>query len=419
MTHCRCARLLPAVLVVTAALACGADDNVREQNHYQSETRNSAAYNAFLAGWQLLLKRTPEDAVKAIAQFRKAIEIDPGYRRAYAAMAQVYWDNSRDTKFNKLTGEIQMASSVYANDITAWELLQNVGDAPLSPAHALKARMLQRQRRFDEAMREARQAVVLGPDDPTAYDALIENLIYAGELEEAMRLIDESMKHDPPLLAEKLYLKSLAYFVNGSLTSALSAIEQARANNPNQIRYASIHAATLAELGRAEKAKAVFEEYRSGLINFDTLNWTIFYWPFQDTENAERLLASLRKAGLIGSINHYYKISLQNRLQSHQIKSLLANKIMIGADYGPTGSWEEFRVTRDRNAQIVDQDILTYFREGETRIANDLLCDPWYAFGDFCVALYRNPDGTSEQRDEYIFFTLNGIFRFSVFDRAK
>jgi hypothetical protein len=92
---------------------------------------------------------------------------------------------------------------------------------------------------------------------------------------------------------------------------------------------------------------------------------------------------------------------------------------MIGADYGPAGSWEEFQVTRDQNAQIVDQDILTYFREGKTRVTNNLLCDPWYAFGNYCVAIFRNPDGTPEQRNEYIFFTLDGIFIFSVFDSAS
>ncbi len=419
MRRLRLIRLVPGALVLTFSFACVAQENVWDKYQNQAETHELAAYSAFQKGWAFLLRKTPEDAIEAIALFTKAIELDPDYSRAYAALAQIYWDNSRDARFNELTGEIQMASSIYANDTTAWELLQKASDKPLSQAHALTARILQRQRRFDEAMREARQAVALGPNDPTAYDALIENLIYAGKLEEAIRLIDESIVLDPGLPGEKLYLKGMAYYMAGSLTEALSAIERARTHNPKQIRYASIHAATLAELGQAVEAKAAFEEYRSGLINFDRLNWTTFYWPFEDIKNTERVTKGLRKAGLIDSTHHYYTVSPQNRLRSDQIKALLANKIMIGADYGPAGSWEEFQVTRDQNAQIVDQDILTYFREGKTRVRNDLLCDPWYAFGDYCVAIYRNPDGTPEQKDEYIFFTMDGIFTFSVFESAN
>jgi len=382
---------------------------------------NVAAYDTFLKGWAYLLRKTPEDAVQAIAFFKQALELDPNYSRAYAGLAQTYWNNSLNAKFHQLTGGLGVGTLVDWNDLTAWEFLQKAGDKPLSQARALAARMLQRQRRFDEAMREARQAVALGPSDPTAYDALIENLIYAGEVEEAIRLVDRSIRLDPSFPGEKLFLKGLAYYTMGRLEEALSSIERARTHNPKRTRYAAIQAATLAELGRAEEAKAAFEEYRSGLTIFATLNWTMFYWPFEDVKSAERLAKGLLKAGMIDSTRHYYVVSPQNRLRSDQIKALLANKTMIGADRSPYGSEGEFEVTRDQNAQVVSQDFVTYFREGttKTRVKNDLLCDPWQAFGDYCVAIYRNPDGTPEQKDEYIFFTLVGVFTFSVFDSAS
>ena len=412
-------RLVQGALILTLSLACVAQENIGDEYQKQAETHDLAAYDAFRKGWGHLLKKTPEDATKAIALFRKAVELDPNYSRAYAALAQAYWDNSRDAQFNKLTGEIQMASSVYANDTMAWEFLQKAGKQPLSQAYALKARMLQRQRRFDEAMRDARKAVAFGPNDPTAYDALIENLIYAGELEEAIRLIDKSIGLAPSLPGEKLFLKSMAYYMAERLTEALSTVKRARTYNPHQFRYAAIQAAILADLGRVAEAKVAFEEYRAGLINFERLNWTMFYWPFGDLKNAERLAKSLLKAGLVDSTHHYYAVSPEKRLQTEQIIVLLANRTMIGADYGPAGSWEEFQVGRDEDVQIVSQDILTYFRDGPTRVKNNLLCDPWYEFGEYCVAIYPNPDGTPEQKNEYIFFTLDGIFTFSVFDSAN
>ena len=67
-------------------------------------TNNIAAYDVFLRGWEHLLRKSPEDAVKAIALFEQALKLDPNYSRAYAALAQTYWDNSLDPKFNTLMG---------------------------------------------------------------------------------------------------------------------------------------------------------------------------------------------------------------------------------------------------------------------------------------------------------------------------
>jgi TolB-like protein/class 3 adenylate cyclase len=153
------------------------------------DTSNVAAYDAFLKGWAHLLKKTSEDAVKAIAFFEQALELDPNYSGAYAALAQTYSDYSSDKKFNAIVDPpmgSSYAPSGYMTYLNAWKFLQKARSKPSSQTHALTARMLQRQRRFDEAMQEAKQAVELGPNNPTAYDALIENLIYAGEAEEAL-----------------------------------------------------------------------------------------------------------------------------------------------------------------------------------------------------------------------------------------
>ncbi|MFQ5936468.1 MAG: tetratricopeptide repeat protein [Acidiferrobacterales bacterium] len=380
-----------------------------------------AAHDAFSKGWAHLLRKTPEDAAQAIAFFERALQLDPYYSRVYAATAQAYWDNSLNVKFSRLMGLLvgKDDTAVYASDVIAWDFLQKARSEPSSQAHALAARMLQRQRRFDEAMQEARQAIALGPNDPTAYDVLIENLIYAGAAEEALKLVDGSIRLDPSLPGEKLFLKGTAYYTMGRLEEALSHIERARTHNPKQIRYSVIKAAALAELGRVEEAEMVIKEYLSGLTTITTVNWTMFIWPFKDSGTAQRLAKGLLAAGLKDSAHHYYAVAQQNRLTSAQIRELLSAKTMMGLERGYGGLEEEFEVSRNQDVQIVDQAFLTYFRDGETRIENDLLCDPWWEFGDYCVAIYRNPDGTPEQKDEYIFFTLAGIFTFSVFDAVS
>ena len=385
------------------------------------DTSNIAAYDAFLKGWALLLRKTPEDGLQAIGFFEKAIELDPGYSRAYAAMAQIYWDYNLDTRFNIITKNLAGSTLVDSYGIMAWEFLSEAGDHPSSQAHALVSRMLQRQRRFDEAMKEARKAVRLGPSDPTAYDALIENLIYAGETGEAVRLVDESIRLDPNLPGEKLFLKSFAYYMQGRLKEAHGLIERARRHNPKRTRYAAVQAAILIRQDRVAEAKAAFEEYSAGLTVFDSVNWIMFRWPFQSGSDAERFAKDLVEAGAIEPVRAYYAVSRQHRLSGAEIVTLLANRTVIVVDRSPHGSHSDFQMTRDENLQIVDQEYLTYFYPGSdrSRIQGDLLCDPWWEIGDYCVAIYSNPDGTPDQRDEYIFFTLTGPFTFSVIEKVS
>jgi TolB-like protein/DNA-binding winged helix-turn-helix (wHTH) protein/Flp pilus assembly protein TadD len=381
------------------------------------DTSDIAAYDAFLKGWAHLLRKTPEDAVRAIAAFEQALRLDADYDRAYAALAQTYWDYSTDPEFNVLVGPPMSASTHvgYTGFISAWKFLQQGHSMPSSQAHALSARMLQRQRRFDEAMKAARQAVELGPNDPIAYDVLIENLIYSGQTEEAIKLADESIRLDPHLPGEKLFLKGLAYYTEGRSEEARASISRARSHNPKQTRYAAIQAAAFAELGETERASDALEDYLSGLTTYTTLDWIMFYWPYRKLESAERLAQNLIEAGVSSSPWQYYMIGPQDRLRGDEIESLLANRTMIAVDKSYYGG-DEFRATRDRNLQIVNQDFLTYFDEGTSRIENDLLCDPWRPFGNYCVAVYRNPRGTPATKDEYVFFTLMNIFAFTVKD---
>lgn len=276
--------------------------------------------------------------------------------------------------------------------------------------------MLLRQRRFGEAAREANRAISLGPSDPKAHDALIESYIYAGAIDKAIETIDDSIGLDPDLPGEKLYLKGLAYYATGNLGKAISFIDRARIHNPKQTRYAAVKAAAAAELDRATDARAALDEYLSGWATYTTLNWIMVRLPFQDATISKRLADGLIKAGIPSPDETHFLVSTQDRLTGDEIKNLLAGKKMIGIDRSAAGMEEEFEVTRDGAGQITSQGFINYFRAGETRIENDLLCDPWWQYDNFCVAVYRNPDGSIAMKNEYVFYTLIGAFTFSVFE---
>lgn len=399
-------------IVEALRIRLNSGENVTVAERY---TTNIAAYDAFLRGWDRLSRKTPEDAVAAIDSFSHSLKLDPGYSRAYAALAQVYWDNAASLEFNILIDTLGAdLIGGYIGETIAWNYLQKGLDRASSQAHALMAHMLQRQRRFDGAIEEARRAVAIGPSNPSAYDALIEILIYSNQVREALTLADSTIRLDPARPGEKLFLKGMAHYVAGNLSEALTFIERARAHNTGQYRYAAVQAASLAELGRIEEAKTILEHYRSGNVSYTTVAWTMLNWPFADPVVASRFADALVKAGLQTSSDRYYTVAATDRLTDSEIKPLVAGMTMLGIDRGPIGLEDTFEVTRDDNAQIIRQGFLTYFTDGESRIENDLLCDPWWDFGQYCVAVYRNPGGTSKNRDEFVFFTLTGVFTFSV-----
>src|SRR5262249_42102350 len=51
---------------------------------------NIAAKEAFERGWNLYLRFSLKDSFEAVRHFEKAIELDPEYGRAYAALSLVY-----------------------------------------------------------------------------------------------------------------------------------------------------------------------------------------------------------------------------------------------------------------------------------------------------------------------------------------
>lgn len=264
-------------------------------------------------------------------------------------------------------------------------------------------------------MDESERAVALGPSDPAAWDTLVEALIYTGRSERAIRIVDETVGLDPNQPGEKLFLKGLAYYSMNDAGKALPFVRRARRHNPEKRRYAAVEAAILAELGRAEEARAALQVYLSGWATYTSLDWIMMRWPFQDPDVARRLAGGIARAGLPGFEKLHYLVAERDRLDDEEIRTLVSGKTMIGLDRGPGGLEDEFEVTRDAAAQIVEQSFLTYFRPGETRIENDLLCDPWWQYEEFCVAVYRNRLGSREERSEYVFFTLYGMFTFSVF----
>ncbi len=282
---------------IVAALAVKLTASEQEQAALK-ETNSADAYDAFLKGWEHYRRRTPPDFAKAVGYFKQAVELDPQYGRAYAALAIVYWKSwlwtvkTDPTMSLPWTRTLKIAI-VYAPD-RADEYLRKAMQNPTALAHRVASEMRLQNRRFDAAIAEAESAIVKSPSDPEGYVAMGEALIFGGQPEKAVQFVERAMQLDPHA-AVNLYLLGLAAFSKGRLDNAVTLFERALKRSPFNRSWNTPLAAAYAHIGRDREAQVALGNFGGGLLSV----WNMLdTWPFKDVQVADRFGTGLVKAGM-------------------------------------------------------------------------------------------------------------------------
>jgi len=256
-------------------------------------TDNEAAYDAFLQGRAHYVRRTPEDFAKAVHYYEKAIELDPSYGRAYAALALTYWE-SQHHFWNQ-----SLDVSWYGARFRAEKYLQTAMKNPTALSHQVASKLHVDQHEYEEAIAEAQRAIALDPNDSDSYLAMAYALIHAGKPEEALDFVEKAMRLDPYYPAYYLFVLGLAHFSMERFEEAATLFERALKRNP--IDYVPlIHlAAAYGHLGRGQEAAAAVTELNKAHPGI-TLGFmgAPFMLKYKDRVDNDRLLDGLRKAGL-------------------------------------------------------------------------------------------------------------------------
>ena len=231
----------------------------------QAPTEDVEAYNYYLKGRQLFHAFTRSYLLLAKEMFAKAVEIDPGFARAYAGMA---------SSISRLWGMYNVptdAEELLAITDKALEL-----DPNLSEAHAARGEALANSDRRDEAAAAFERALEL---DPNSFDA---SLSYArfcvteGKLEKSIELYTRALEIQPddcqaPLLLQIVY-RSLGRNEEAESYGrlGLKRAEEQLKLHPENSRPAQLGAVTLASLGDRERALKWLERVK--LIDPDDNN---------------------------------------------------------------------------------------------------------------------------------------------------
>ena len=401
---------------IVTALAVKLTDEEKEVA-VQRGTRNVAAYEEFLKGWEHYLRRfTSDDLAKAVQYFKKATDLDPNYGRAYAALALTYWIGSSVG----IAGRGLRVPWAEAR-LLARKYLKEAMKNPTSISHLVNSQFYLFQRQHEVAISEIERALVLDPNNPLCNSFMGSALLYSGRPREAVDFINRALRLDPHNPARSLGLLGGAQFCMGNLEEAANIVEKRIRLNPELTGSAAWMVVAYGLLGRKEEARAAWNIYTKGRNwymkgenSMPQIQGIMYYFPFKDRALADRFAEGLGRTGVKGQPTGYFPAYRENQLNGQEIKSLLFGSTITGISPERQQWWIDRKKNGDltyRGPEPISSDT------GKSWIEGDTICQAYqkrWGGLEFCSTVFRNPKGTYESKDEYFFCSDIGFAPFSV-----
>ena len=213
---------------------------------------NPQVLEYYLRGRQAWNLRTKEGFAQAEDLFHRALELEPGFARAYTGLADVrmiresdggdlgFFGNRDSPALAKIVAQIERALALDPNSAEAY--------ASLGTARWFNWK-------FAEAETALRRAIALNPNYATAHHWLGRVLLSDGRIEESIRELARAAELDP-LSSRILDNYSLMLRVQGKYEEALVLVDRALALQPDAEQAGHWRVMYLSELGRHAEAMA-------------------------------------------------------------------------------------------------------------------------------------------------------------------
>jgi len=251
-------------------------------------TGNLAAYEYVLRGREVFSHTTRESNHEAQDMFQRAIDLDPSYADAYAALG---------------LSLIEAVSSGWtefiADDLSRAETLAQK-DLSLDPASTAGYRLLAEldimKGRFDLALGQTDRVLEINPSDADGYMTRGNTLVWAGRAAEAVPWLEGALRLDPTN-GRTNFLLGMAYYFLERYGEAVETLDRALAGSlgrNTQLMGRPVLAATYAELNRPQDAE---RERTAALRLSPFLDAERFAGQFGTQEARDHMLDGLTKAG--------------------------------------------------------------------------------------------------------------------------
>ena len=363
----------------------------------QHDTAVPAAYDAFLRGWEYYQRTTPDDYKRAIPYFERAVELDPDYGRAQAALAMVYF-RSFDQHWSGSLGISDDQAFSKARDY-----LKLAETRPTSTSHQVAGNISRERGWYDDALKEFAAAITLDPSDSWSYADQAYTSIWAGRPVEAETQIEVAMRlepHYPPVI---LFYRGLAQFAQERLPEAIKTFEEAERLNPDLPLLQLYLAAAYGQSGRTAEAAATVATYSAARVRQGGLPFVMRELTgdtvglLHKVPERSRLLNGLGVAKIPQDFNT--KEFDDQRLTGSEIDALVFGHRLHGRNLDQDGLEHGAYVSADGGSAMAygDWSVGT----GSARVEGDRLCFVWSST-TFCSVILHNPGGTRAKENEYI-----------------
>jgi adenylate cyclase len=378
-------------------------------------TKNIQAYDEFLKGWQNYRLLTTEGFTEAKVHLEKAVEVDPEFCRAYAALAILYW---RAGQFAGLQAGLGLTDldSVSVAILKSHRLLKKAMKKPTALAYGLMSQIYLYRFLHDKALAAIERAIAMDPNDPDLHAWMSNILWFMGENSEAIESAKKAQRLDPNNPALYQFHLGSAYAPDGDLKKSLSLLEWSRMLNPELGPAALRQSIVYALQGRDEQARdtlQVFQESRAPGASL-SLKVLMAGFPFADHKTSDRFATALVKAGVPDNRADHCRLSRNNLLSGQEIGSLLTGRRITGIE-ASTGEQFWFEWAKNGELKFTRG---AYRESGKYWVEEDILFaqfDKRYDGLPLGSTIFRNPAGTREDKNEYfILLDLGAIVPFEM-----
>jgi adenylate cyclase len=244
------------------------------------------AYDYVLRGMKETQANTMEGSARARYCFESALELDPDYAAAHARLALNYifrwiqdWSDSKEDSLDKGLEFARKAVAI---------------DNQLAMAHAAMCWAHLWQGEHNEAIAEGRLAIDLDPDDVLALERLAMSMIFSGDPDSSLALIEKARRLNPNFTYD--FVHGLAMFMMSNYSKAIEDTQRSFDLSPNFVPAGLYLAASHALAGNQNEAEAAVAKIRQANPSYQITDG--FLTQFKNSEDRERFTGGLRQAGI-------------------------------------------------------------------------------------------------------------------------
>jgi len=256
---------------------------------WRKSLKNPEARDLFYRGREKTHRFTKEATAEARQLFEQVIELEPdsplGYALAAAALSLEVWGGWNKTPAQSLKYAAELVKKATILDDTN------------ADAHADLGLVYVISRQFEKGIAEAERAVALSPSGARVAGIAAVIHLHSGMPKDAIVLAKQAIRLNPVPPPFIFNILGVSYRESGQYKEAIATLKEGIARHPEWLSHYALVTVYCAA-GQYEEARAEAEE----ILRIDplfSLEQHTMRLPYKDPAVNERLLADLRKAGLL------------------------------------------------------------------------------------------------------------------------